>query len=67
MKSSQAFLHAEFYQPAVRFMHGRLVLRLLCGFRVCIHIYIYIYMCVRTYHVRNNYVTYIVAMSTIDG
>ena len=24
--------------------------------------YIYIHMCVRTYHVRNNYVTYIVAM-----
>ena len=23
---------------------------------------LYIYMCVRTYHVRNNYVTYIVAM-----
>ena len=25
-------------------------------------LYIYICMCVRTYHVRNNYVTYIVAM-----
>jgi len=24
--------------------------------------HLYIYMCVRTYHVRNNYVTYIVAM-----
>ena len=27
----------------------KLVLRLLCVFRIC--------MCVRTYHVRNNYVT----------
>jgi len=25
-------------------------------------VYIYIYLCVRTYHVHNNYVTYIVAM-----
>ena len=48
----------NFYQPAVHFTRGRLVLRLLCGF----HVYIYIYMCVRTCHVRNNYVTYIVAM-----
>ena len=42
------------YQPAARKARGRLVLRLLCRFCVC--------MCVRTYHVRNNYVTYIVAM-----
>jgi len=35
---------------------GRLVLRLLCGFRVCMC------MCICTYHVRNNDVTYIVAM-----
>ena len=27
-----------------------------------LRLYIYICMCVRTYHVRNNYVTYIVAM-----
>ena len=28
-----------------------------------VYIYIiYIYMCIRTYHVRNNYITYIVAM-----
>jgi len=27
-----------------------------------IYIYMYVYMCVRTYHVRNNYVTYTVAM-----
>jgi len=27
-----------------------------------LHIYIYIYICVRTYHMCNNYVTYIVAM-----
>ena len=45
-----------FYQPAARKARSRLVLRLLCCFCVCI------YMCVRTYHVRNNYVTYIVAM-----
>jgi len=32
--------------------------RLLCRFRVCISVA----LCVRTYHVRNNYVTYIVAM-----
>ena len=30
--------------------------------RLYVCIYIYICMCVRTYHVRNNYVTYIVAM-----
>jgi len=35
-----------FYQPAAR--EGRLVLRLLCGFRVCIYIYIYIYICAST-------------------
>jgi len=35
-----------------------LVLRLLCRFRVCISVD----LCVHTYHVRNNYVTYIVAM-----
>ena len=45
---------AIFYQPAARFACGQLVLRLLCDFHIC--------MCVRTYHVRNNYVTYIVAM-----
>ena len=45
---------AIYYQPAARFVRGRLVLRLLCRFCVC--------MCVRTYHVHNNYVTYIVAM-----
>jgi len=37
---------------------GWLVLRLLCHFRVCISVY----LCVRTYHERDNYVTYIVAM-----
>jgi len=52
------------YQPAARFTCGRLVLKLLCVFHICWYIYIYIYicLCVRTYHVRNNYVTYIVAM-----
>ena len=49
-----------FTSRAARKARGQLVLRLLCGFRVCI--YIYVCMCVRTYHVRNNYVTYIVAM-----
>ena len=48
----------HYYQPAAREARGWLVLRLLCGFRVCI----YVCMCVCTYHVRNNYVTYIVAM-----
>jgi len=47
-----------FYQLAACEVRGRLVLRLLCVFCVCWHIY----LCVRTYHVRNNYVTYIVAM-----
>jgi len=42
------------YQPAVR---DWLVLKLLCVFRVCIF-----YLCVRTYHMCNNYVTYIVSM-----
>jgi len=36
------------------------LLRLLCVFCVCC--YIYIYLCIHTYHVCNNYVTYIVAM-----
>jgi len=43
-----------FYQQAARFTRGWLVLKLLCGFQVC--------MCVRTYHVHNNYITYIVVM-----
>jgi len=51
-------LQCHFYKPAARFTRGQLVLRSLCGFRICI----YIYMCVHTYHVHNNYVTYIVAM-----
>ena len=29
---------------------------------VIYYIYIYIYLCIRTYHVRNSYVMYIVAM-----
>ena len=37
---------------------GKSEVRLLCGFCVCRNIY----LCVRTYHVCNNYVTYIVAM-----
>jgi len=49
---------STFYQLAAREVSGRLVLRLLCVFRVCW----YIYLCVRTYHVCNNYVTYVVAM-----
>jgi len=28
----------------------------------CFHVYIYISWCIPTYHVRNNYITYIVAM-----
>jgi len=27
-------------------------------------LFVYIHLCVRTYHVRNNYVTYIVAMQS---
>jgi len=46
------------YQPATCFARGQLVLRLLCIFRVCI----YVSSCVHTYHVHNNYITYIVAM-----
>ena len=34
------------------------VLRLLCVFHICW----YMYLCVCTYHVRNNYITYIVAL-----
>ena len=49
---------SNFYQLAARFARGRLVLRLLCGFHVCW----YIYLCIHTYHVHNNYVTYIVAL-----
>jgi len=49
---------STFYQLAACFVRGQLVLRLLCHFRVCISVN----LCVRTYHVRNNYVTYIVAM-----
>jgi len=43
-----------FHQAAVHFARSRLILRLLCVFHVC--------LCVPTYHVLNNYVTYIVAM-----
>jgi len=39
--------------------HGWLVLRLLCGFRFCWYM---VFMCSRTFHVRNNYITYIVAI-----
>ena len=49
--------HLNFFFTSRR-ARGRLVLRLLCHFRVCISAY----LCIRTYHVRNNYVTYIVAM-----
>jgi len=33
-----------FFTRWPRFAHGQLVLRLLCGFHVCIYIYIYIYI-----------------------
>ena len=48
------FLQVNFFtsQPRAS-VRSRLALRLLCRFCVC--------MCVRTYHVCNNYVTYIVA------
>jgi len=53
---------AAFYPPGAREARCRLVLRLLCGFRVCWCNYIIYYLCervrIRTYHVRNNYVTY---------
>ena len=52
------YILLHFYQLAAREAHSRLVLRLLCSFRICRYIYLYI----RTYHVSNNYVTYIVAM-----
>ena len=45
---------ATFYQLAAHFTCGQLVLRLSCGFHIC--------MCVHTYHVRNNYIMYIVTM-----
>jgi len=40
----------------------RLVLRLLYVFRVCCFVGLSVCVCVRTYHVHNNYVKYIVAM-----
>ena len=46
-----------FLLAAARKVRDRLVLRLLLPF-----LRLYIYMCIRTYHVRNNYVRYIVAM-----
>ena len=48
----------SFYQPAMHEVCGQLVLRLLFIFCICL----YVYLCVPTYHMRNNYVTYIVAM-----
>ena len=33
-----------FYQPATREARGQMVLRLLCGFRVCWYVYTYIYI-----------------------
>ena len=40
----------------------RLVLRLLYVLRVCLFVCLSVCLCVRTYHVRNDYVTYTVAM-----
>ena len=34
----------DFYQPVAREASGRLVLRLLCVFRVCWYIYAFIYL-----------------------
>jgi len=46
-----------FYQPAAHKVPGQLVLRLLYIFCICLSIG----LCVPTYHMHNNYVTYIVA------
>ena len=43
-----------FYQLAMHFVYGQLALR-----SVCIHV---LYLHIPTYHVHNDYVTYIVAM-----
>ena len=50
----------SFYQPATREARGQLA-----GPKITsrfARLFVYIYLCVCTYHVRNNYVTYIVAM-----
>ena len=58
--TSDKTIPSSFYQPAVREACGRLVLRLFpCLFE-------YTYLCVPTYHVRNNYITYIVAMRPLS-
>ena len=48
----------SFYQPATCKACGRLVLRLLYSFCVCL----YLGLCVPTYHLHNNYITYIAAI-----
>jgi len=58
LKSTEQFSNPPFYQLATCEVHGRLALRLLCIFRICI----YVSLCICTYHVRNNYMTYVVAM-----
>ena len=51
--------NSQFLPAAMREARGRLVLRLLCGFHICIYIYMYVRLHSYNY---NNYVTYIVAM-----
>jgi len=48
-----------FYQPAAHTVHSQLVLR----FTLCfLHLFFFIYLCIPTYHMHNNYVTYIVVV-----
>ena len=56
-----------FYQLAASFVCSQLVL---CDYfvfsaSVCIYVRTYVSLCVSTYHMRNNYVTYIVAMQPL--
>ena len=54
----------KFYQLATCEVHGQLVLRLLCVFRVCLCMPLCMCSALHapTYYLHNNYVTYIVAM-----
>ena len=57
-------MHTNSYQASARFAPGQLVLRLLYVFCICLYIWIYLGLYIRTYmyHMLNNYVTHIVVL-----
>ena len=51
-----------YFQPGECEERGWLVLRLLYVFQVCLFVGWFVTLCILTYHVRNNYITHIVAL-----